>query len=371
MDDVCAREIHALDEEILKAVPPKEPYTIVKKVQHSEKVVELVVKAPHVASFCKAGQFVVVRVDERGERIPLTIADYNAEKGTITLVIQNIGYSSSKICDMAEKAQFKDVLGPLGHASEIEKFGKVVCVSGGLGIAPVFPIQRALKDAGNKVFSVMGAKNKELLFWEDQMGANADELVVCTDDGSKGRKGFVTDALKEILEREKDVSRVVAIGPAIMMKNVAALTAKYNVPTIVSLNTIMVDGTGMCGGCRVKVGTDTKFVCVDGPEFDAHKIDWGLMLSRMDTYKDMEKAVGTFDKKDPEAPPRVAQFRVPMPCQDPEYRATMFEEVALGYTPEMAIAEANRCLQCGNSPCRNGCPVNVDIKRFISEVQEV
>jgi ferredoxin--NADP+ reductase len=265
-------------------------YEILHKQVLSEVVKLMVIEAPEVARKAQAGQFVIVRVDEHGERIPLTIADYDREKGTITLIFQEVGKTTMHLGTLEPGDKLATFTGPLGHATEIENFGTVVCVGGGVGIAPLYPITRALKEAGNTVISIIGARSKDLLFWEDRMRAVSDELVVCTDDGSYGRKALVTEPLKEVLEaRDGEVARVWAIGPAIMMKFCAATTKPFNVPTIVSLNTVMIDGTGMCGGCRVQLTEGAQFVCVDGPEFDAHQVDWDLLLARQRFYLGEEK----------------------------------------------------------------------------------
>jgi ferredoxin--NADP+ reductase len=247
------------------------------------------VEAPAVAKKAKAGQFVVIRVDEVGERIPLTLADWDEEEGTLSLVAMKVGTTTFKLSDFNAGDQILDLSGPLGIPSEIENFGTVVCVAGGVGVAPVYPIARALKQAGNKVISIMGARSRDLLFWEDRLRSVSDELIVTTDDGSYGRKGLVTEPLKEILERDKNVSRVVAIGPAIMMKFCSLTTKPFGIPTIVSLNAIMVDGTGMCGCCRVSIDGVTEFVCVNGPEFDGHHVDWELLFTRQRIFCDEEK----------------------------------------------------------------------------------
>lgn len=264
-------------------------YKILKKQVLSDVSKLMVVQAPQVAPRAKAGQFVIVRVDETGERIPLTIADYDRVNKTVTLIFQEVGKSTKQMGSLNEGDSLATVAGPLGHPTEIENYGTVVCVGGGIGIAPTYPIVRALHEAGNKVISIMGARCADLLFWQEKMEAISEELIVCTDDGSCGRKAVVTEPLKELLDTRKDITRVWAIGPAIMMKFVAATTKPYNVPTIVSLNTVMVDGTGMCGGCRVLLDNGAKFVCVDGPEFDAHKVNWDLLLSRLSFYKAEEK----------------------------------------------------------------------------------
>jgi ferredoxin--NADP+ reductase len=259
-------------------------YKILEKVVLSDVNKLLVVDAPEVARKAQAGQFIIVRIDEEGERIPLTIADYNREQGTVTLVFQEVGKSTMKLGTLEVGDCVANFVGPLGHASEVEDFGAVVCIGGGVGIAPIYPIARALKEAGNTVLGIIGARTKDLLFWEDKMRSVCDELVVCTDDGSYGRKALVTMPLQEILESRDDVTHVWAIGPAIMMKFCARTTESFRTPTIVSLNSIMVDGTGMCGACRVEVGGETKFVCVDGPEFDGHLVDWDLLMARQRIY---------------------------------------------------------------------------------------
>jgi ferredoxin--NADP+ reductase len=265
-------------------------YKILEKTVLSDVTKLLVVEAPQVARKARAGQFVIVIVHDKGERIPLTIADYDREAGTITMIFQEVGKSTMQMGTMEVGDCFKTIVGPLGHPTEIENFGKVICVGGGVGIAPVYPIARELKEAGNYVISIIGARTKELLLWEDKMRTVSDELIVTTDDGSYGRKTLVTVPLKEILESQPgQITRIWAIGPAIMMKFVAATTQPFHVPTIVSLNTIMVDGTGMCGGCRVLTDEGARFVCVDGPEFDAHKVDWNSLLSRMAFYRPEEQ----------------------------------------------------------------------------------
>ncbi len=262
-------------------------YKIIGKEELSQDVVKLVVKSPTIAKNRKAGQFVIVKIGDKGERIPLTIADADAAAGTITLIIQQVGLTSGKLCDLNEGDTITDLVGPLGRATEVEKVGTVIAAGGGVGIAPMYPIARAFKEAGNKLIVVLAARNKDLIILEKEMRAFADEVVVWTDDGSYGNKGLVTQGIEEIIKREK-VDECIAIGPAIMMKFVSILTKKYNVHTIASLNTIMVDGTGMCGACRISVGGKTKFVCVDGPEFDAHTVDFEEMLLRLNAYKEQE-----------------------------------------------------------------------------------
>jgi len=265
-------------------------YRILEKQVLSDVTKLMVVEAPHVARKARAGQFVIVRIDERGERIPLTIADYDREAGTITLIFQEVGKSTKHLGTLNVGDALATLAGPLGHPTEIAHYGTVVCVGGGVGIAPIFPIARALKEAGNHVISIIGARTRDLLFWEDRMRAVSDELIVCTDDGSYGRKALVTEPLKELLEaRGKEIARVWAIGPAIMMKFVSLTTKPFGIPTIVSLNTIMIDGTGMCGGCRVLLEEGAQFVCVDGPEFDGHKVDWDNLLARLSFYREEER----------------------------------------------------------------------------------
>lgn len=260
---------------------------IVSKEYFSEKVVKLVVEAPLIARARKAGHFVIVRVGEKGERIPLTIASADTEKGTITLVVQAVGRSSEKLCALHIGDYITDVVGPLGQATHIDKIGTVVCCGGGVGVAPLLPIVEAFKKAGNRVITVLAARTKELVILEDEMKKNSDEVIIMTDDGSYGKKGLVTNGVENVINREK-VNLCVTIGPAIMMKFVSLLTKKYDIPTVASLNTIMVDGTGMCGACRITVGGKTKFVCIDGPEFDAHQVDFDEMMMRLSSYKDVE-----------------------------------------------------------------------------------
>jgi ferredoxin--NADP+ reductase len=256
---------------------------IVEKEHFSEHVVKLVVEAPMIARSRRAGHFVIVRTGEGGERIPLTIADSDIEKGTITLIIQEVGVSTRKICALEVGDCLTDVVGPLGQATHIEKVGTVVCCGGGVGVAPLLPIIKAMKEAGNRVVSILAARTADLIILEKQVREYSDEVIIMTDDGSAGQKGLITAGVEEVINREK-VDLVVTIGPAIMMKFVALTTQKYDVPTMCSLNTIMVDGTGMCGACRVTVDGKTKFVCIDGPEFDAHKVDFDEMLMRLKSY---------------------------------------------------------------------------------------
>ena len=262
---------------------------IVRKEQLSEEVFRMEIEAPLIAEERKPGQFIILQIDsDFGERIPLTIADADAEAGTITIIFQSVGKTTHLLAELNVGDSVPDLLGPLGQPTHIEKLGHVVCVGGGIGVAPLHPIAQAMKKSGNKVTIIMGARNKELLIMEDEMRAIADELIVMTDDGSYGRKGLVTEPLKELCEMDPKPDMAVVIGPPIMMKFGAETTRPYEVPTVVSLNTIMIDGTGMCGGCRVTVGDETKFVCVDGPEFDGHLVDFDNMIKRLGAYKSRE-----------------------------------------------------------------------------------
>ena len=371
---------------------------ILHKEHFSEKVFKLVVEAPLIARSRKAGHFVIVRVGEKGERMPLTIAEADPVAGTITLVVQEVGLSSTRLCELQEGDYITDVVGPLGQATHIERFGTVVCAGGGVGVAPMLPIVQALKAAGNRVITVLAGRTKELIILEKEMRASSDEVIIMTDDGSYGQKGLVTQGVEQVILREK-VDKCFAIGPAIMMKFVCLLTKKYDIPTDVSLNTIMVDGTGMCGACRITVGGKTKFVCVDGPEFDGHQVDFDEMLKRMGAFKPYEQeemhkldhpdtcqATGESlqeEDKTRNAPWRVelrkamkpkertAIPRVKMPELDPEYRShSRREEVNLGLNEEQALTEAKRCLDCANPGCMTGCPVGIDIPRFIKHIEK-
>lgn len=386
---------------------------IIKKVQFSEKVFLFEIEAPLIAKSRKAGNFVIVRVGENGERMPLTIADADIEKGTITIVVQEVGLSSTKLCNLKEGDFITDVVGPLGNPTHIEKFGTVICAGGGVGVAPMLPIINALKAAGNRVLSVLAGRNKDLIILEDEVRKNSDEVIIMTDDGSAGEKGVVTIGIEKLIQQEH-IDKVFAIGPPIMMKFCCLLTQKYNIPTDVSLNTIMVDGTGMCGACRLTIGGKTKFVCIDGPEFDGALVDWDEMFKRMGTFKAVEREemehyeehcnavlgskVSTsidhtpsqYDACDPDvssltnreaewrkqlraemrATERKKIERVQMPELDPIYRATTrLEEVNIGLTPEMALLEAKRCLDCGKPTCVEGCPVNINIPSLIKNIE--
>lgn len=260
---------------------------IIRKKQFSEKVYLFEIEAPLIAKSRKAGNFVIVRVGKKGERMPLTIADADLQRGTITLVVQKVGLSSIKLCNLNEGDYVTDVVGPLGNPTHIENFGTVICAGGGVGVAPMLPIIRALKAAGNRVLSVLAGRSKDLIILEDEVRASSDETIIMTDDGSYGEKGVVTIGIEKFINQEH-INKVFAIGPPIMMKFCCLLTQKYDIPTDVSLNTIMVDGTGMCGGCRVQVGDETKFACVDGPEFDGHLVDFKGLMSRQRMYRDLE-----------------------------------------------------------------------------------
>lgn len=385
---------------------------IVHKEQFSEKVFLFEIEAPLIAKSRKAGNFVIVRVGKKGERMPLTIADADIERGTITLVVQKVGLSSQKLCNLNEGDYVTDVVGPLGNPTHIENFGTVVCAGGGVGVAPMLPIIRALKAAGNRVLSVLAGRSKDLIILEEEVRKSSDETIIMTDDGSYGDKGVVTLGIERLINQEH-VDRVFAIGPPIMMKFCCLLTQKYNIPTDVSLNTIMVDGTGMCGACRLTIGGKTKFVCIDGPEFDGALVDWDEMFKRMGTFKkvereDLEHFQEHLDTVEPiitkyttdivmdVAPTddpievlidRDAQWRkdlrtamkpkdrtkierVQMPELDPVYRATTrTEEVNKGLTKEMALTEAKRCLDCAKPTCVEGCPININIPSFIKNIE--
>ncbi|MCX7703162.1 MAG: sulfide/dihydroorotate dehydrogenase-like FAD/NAD-binding protein [Planctomycetota bacterium] len=272
-------------------------FQVVKKEHLSEQVWRMKIFAPHIAKKHKAGQFVILRVEEKGERIPLTVADSDSKAGVITLIFQVVGATTHKLSCLKEGDCLRDLVGPLGTPTHIEKYGSVVAVGGGIGIAPLYPIVKALKAAGNRLIGILGARTKSLLILEEEMRALMDETLISTDDGSYGERGVVTDVLKRLKERGEKIDLVIAIGPAIMMKFVCALTAEYKLPTLVSLNPIMVDGTGMCGACRVEIGGETKFACVDGPEFDGHKVNWDLLMKRLRFYNEQEKVSYELAKK--------------------------------------------------------------------------
>ncbi|OGD17141.1 MAG: glutamate synthase (NADPH), homotetrameric [Candidatus Aminicenantes bacterium RBG_16_63_14] len=331
------------------------------------------VYTPLIARTVLAGQFVVVRADDYAERIPLTVADRHLENGTITLIVQIVGLSTRKMERFQVGDAFLDIIGPLGRPTEVRKAGTVVCIGGGVGVAPVYPITKAFREAGNRIISIIGARNKEMIILEKEMRAASDELFVTTDDGTAGRHGFVTDELRRIIADQVPIDLVAAVGPGIMMKAVCDLTRKSGIPTIVSLNSLMVDGTGMCGSCRITVGDQTKFVCVDGPEFDGHRVDFQELLKRSEMYKreehramwDHECRLSAAEKMLEKANKREA-----MPKQDPKLRVQNFNEVALGYTRDRALREASRCLACKKSPCVAGCPVDIDIPGFIALMRQ-
>ena len=361
---------------------------ILKKTYFSERVVQLVVEAPLIARSRKPGNFVIVRVGEKGERMPLTISDADEEKGTITLVVQKMGVSSTKLCDLNEGDYITDLVGPLGKPTEISKVGTVLACGGGVGVAPLLPIVRAFKEAGNRVVSVLAARTKNLIILEDEIRAASDEVIIMTDDGSYGEKGVVTAGMEKVIQREK-VDLCVTIGPAIMMKFCEQLTRKYDIPTVASLNALMVDGTGMCGACRVTVGGKTRFTCVDGPEFDAHQIDFDEIISRLGGFKKdetekMEEFVHAHEdvasdrdadwrkalRESMKAKERTEIERVVMPERRPEERIKSQRlEVNLGLTKEMAMREARRCQDCAHPTCMEGCPVGIDIPGFIKNIE--
>jgi len=329
--------------------------------------------SPEVASHVKPGQFVVLRADDYAERIPLTVADFDRDQGFITVIFQEVGSSTRKLGRFQQGDVILDVVGPLGGASHIDKIGTVVCIGGGVGVAPVYPIAKALFEAGNNIISIIGARNKEMLILEDEMRAVSHELYVTTDDGSYGHHGFVTDELKRLIDQKTTIDQVVAIGPVIMMKAVSDLTRPYQIKTIVSLNSIMVDGTGMCGGCRATIGNEVKFVCVDGPEFDGHQVKFDELLLRQGMYEREERrALWHYQCKleEQEAAIKKSKIREPMPMQEPKLRIQNFNEVALGYSREQARREAARCLQCKKQPCVAGCPVGIDIPSFIAKIRD-
>ena len=396
---------------------------IVKKEQLSEKVFCFEVEAPLIARSCRPGNFIIVRVDKRSERVPYTIAKADAEKGTLTMVIQKVGMSSTKFCRLNVGDSVNDIVGPLGSPSKIQNYGTVICAGGGIGIAAILPILTALKKAGNRVISVLAGRTKELVIMVDDVKAYSDEVIIMTDDGSLGQKGLVTVGVEQVIQREH-VDKVLAIGPPMMMKFTSLMARKYGIPNDVSLNTIMVDGTGMCGACRLTIGGKTKFVCIDGPEFDGDQVDWDEMMKRMGTFKNVEKedmerynvepmsqdssstpsdgkmqgiktsSTKTAAKLSTEqnlnkesltdrntqwrkdlrasmkAKERTNIERVKMPELDPVYRATTrLEEVNQGLTAEMAVMEAHRCLDCPKPTCVEGCPVNIDIPSFIKNIE--
>ncbi|PRR86937.1 bifunctional dihydroorotate dehydrogenase B NAD binding subunit/NADPH-dependent glutamate synthase [Clostridium luticellarii] len=361
-------------------------YKIVEKKELAPSIFLMDIEAPRVAKACLPGQFVIVKIDEKGERIPLTVCDYDSEKGTVTIVFQTIGGSTKRMAGYEVGEYFEDFVGPLGQHSDfvnkdIEELKKknMIFVAGGVGTAPVYPQVKWLHEHGINADVIVGCKSKNYLLFEEELKSICDNLYIATDDGSYGYKGFVTDLLKELIDKKtKDYDYVVAIGPMIMMKFITQLTKKYGIKTIVSLNPIMVDGTGMCGACRVTVGGKVKFACVDGPEFDGHLIDFDEAMRRQAMYKTEEgkrilkKEEGdTFDRKGCECnTEKVDRMkRVPIKEQDPKIRATNFDEVCLGYTEEEAVREASRCLNCKKPMCVTQCPVSISIPKFIEQVK--
>ncbi|MBQ9435511.1 MAG: bifunctional dihydroorotate dehydrogenase B NAD binding subunit/NADPH-dependent glutamate synthase [Bacteroidales bacterium] len=361
-------------------------YKILHKRNLTDNIVWMDVLAPWVARAAQPGQFLIVIPDEKGERVPLTICDDDKEKGTITIVFQVVGHSTAKMAAMSEGEYFHDVVGPLGRPSELVhqsseqlRSQHLLFVAGGVGTAPVYPQVKWLHSQGVKVDVIVGSKTKNTLIMEREMSEVADNLYVCTDDGSYGFGGFVTDKMRDLIDREgKHYDEVIAIGPMIMMKNVAALTAQYNIKTTVSLNSLMVDGTGMCGSCRVSVGGKVKFTCVDGPEFDGHAVDYDDAMRKQRMYKQQEIAKDTPDHRcnltplvdDSASAVIEPKRRVPVREQAPDVRNHNFNEVSYGYNEEEAVAEAKRCIQCKKPGCVTQCPVSVKIPQFIHEVQE-
>jgi len=398
---------------------------IIRKQQFSEKVFCLEVEAPLIARSCRPGNFIIVRVDNHSERVPYTIAKSDPVKGTLTMVIQEVGRSSTKLCQLNEGDEIVDIVGPLGTPSHIENYGTIICAGGGIGIAAILPILTALKQAGNRVISVLAGRTKELVIMVDDVKKYSDEVIIMTDDGSYGEKGVITVGVEKVIQREH-VDKVLAIGPPIMMKFTSLLAKKYGIPNDVSLNTIMVDGTGMCGACRLTIGGKTRFVCIDGPEFDGDLVDWDEMFKRMGTFKDIETSPNPSEggeclaenksgnevqgkngdccdseknksansdentssttahlseemegadwrttlRKALKPKERTAIERVKMPELDADYRAkTRLEEVNIGLTPEMAMQEAKRCLDCPKPSCVEGCPVNIHIPDFIKNIE--
>ena len=398
---------------------------IIRKQQFSEKVFCLEVEAPLIAQSCRPGNFIIVRVDNHSERVPYTIAKSDPVKGTLTMVIQEVGRSSTKLCQLNEGDEIVDIVGPLGTPSHIENYGTIICAGGGIGIAAILPILTALKQAGNRVISVLAGRTKELVIMVDDVKKYSDEVIIMTDDGSYGEKGVITVGVEKVIQREH-VDKVLAIGPPIMMKFTSLLAKKYGIPNDVSLNTIMVDGTGMCGACRLTIGGKTRFVCIDGPEFDGDLVDWDEMFKRMGTFKEIETSPNPSEggeclaenksgkeaqgksgdccdseknksansdentssttahlseemegadwrttlRKGLKPKERTAIERVKMPELDADYRAkTRLEEVNIGLTPEMAMQEAKRCLDCPKPSCVEGCPVNIHIPDFIKNIE--
>lgn len=367
---------------------------IVRKREIAPSTYRYDIRNPKVAQKRRAGQFVLVRVHEGGERVPLTIVDSDPTAGTVTLIFQAVGHSTRELARLPEGASVMDLVGPLGRPTAIEKHGTACVIGGGYGTAPVLPIARALRDAGNELIGIIGARTKDLVILEEDLRAICPRVEISTDDGSYGQRGFVTDVLRRLLDEGQRVDFVLAVGPTPMMRAVAELTRERGIRTMVSLNPIMVDGTGMCGGCRVEVDGETKFACVDGPEFDAHLVNFDLLMKRQGTYRAQEETAAESDAHCriglPWGPARATEVappvhtapasdeplqawkrpREPMPEQPAEERVLNFDEVPLGYSPEQAVREAERCLMCKNPRCIEGCPVEVDIPGFILLVRE-
>ncbi|WP_223291720.1 NADPH-dependent glutamate synthase [Defluviicoccus vanus] len=357
-------------------------YTILRREAFSDITFLWEVAAPDVANAAEPGHFVMLRLHEGSERIPLTVADFDREKGTITMVVQSLGKTTIEMRDRYKEGDsFTDFVGPLGLPQHVDKVGHVVLVGGGLGVAPVYPQLRAFKEAGNRITGIIGFRNRDLVFWEDKFAKYCDDLIVCTDDGSYGKPGFVTTALHELLERDKP-DLVVAIGPLPMMNACVETTRPFGVKTMVSLNAIMVDGTGMCGSCRVTVGGDVRFACVDGPDFDGHQVDFKELIARQRRFKseeskasddyshlcNLEKQLFDEGKRGYKKLKELAPHQTPMPERNATERARNFKEVNLGYSMREAFQEAERCIQCAKPTCVSGCPVTIDIPRFIRHV---
>ncbi|MEK6765251.1 MAG: bifunctional dihydroorotate dehydrogenase B NAD binding subunit/NADPH-dependent glutamate synthase [Planctomycetota bacterium] len=372
-------------------------YKIVEKEKIAEAIYSITVEAPKIAVKRKAGQFIVLITDEKGERVPLTIASSDKDKGTIDIVFQAVGHTTKLLASLEPGDCIRDILGPLGHPTHIENFGTAVCIGGGLGIALAMPITEALHEAGNNVISIISARNENLLLMEDRLREISNELLIATDDGSKGFHGFPTQILQEMIDNKKKIDIVFAVGPVPLMGAVCKVTKPYNIKTIVSLNPIMVDATGMCGACRVEVGGKTKFACVDGPEFDGHQVDFDMLMKRLRTYndtdteeiqKDTQAEASQMDEEKTETYKKVEEellsqqtvlkegkkrIKIPrqiMPQQSAKTRIKNFKEVPFGYSIEQAQREASRCLQCKKPLCFEGCPVNIDIPAFIKLIGE-
>ncbi len=349
-------------------------YKILRKEILNENVVLLDVHAPLIAKKAQPGQFIIFRVDQDGERVPLTISDFDRENGTVTIIFQLIGKSTSLLAQKEVGDTILDFVGPLGIPTHFDKDLKRVCVvGGGVGCAIAFPQAKYLNSIGVEVDIIAGFRNKDIVILEEQMKANCTNLYITTDDGSYGDKGFVTDKLDSLIQEKGEYDLVIAIGPVIMMKFVSKVSEKYNIKTLVSLNPIMIDGTGMCGCCRVNVGGEVKFACVDGPDFDGHLVDYDELIQRNGLYKQEEERDHACNllKMGDEAEKierNMALEKVKMPEQPGDVRNKNYEEVAIGYTEEMAIEEARRCLDCKHKPCVSGCPVKVRIPEFIQEV---